>query len=328
VTDYLDGDIYLPVWGRETTTECRLMVHRGAKVRKYDNTQYEEQMFFFNREARVHFYEHAYVGKVVGLDHCYDCAAEIFILEDYLRSTHAENNPNCALHGSKSLSEAVVAMSLEMNGHCSREESAPRTLRYHETAVQRKQWFQPKTFDYDKREMRPAFLGARGGGFSGGGGRGGYGGPRPKEGVVINQATVRAMGLFEDEPNKEKNDRRQEDDVDPFERPSNRRRNREHASDRGSDRDRDRERDREHDRDRRDRDRERPRSPRRSDHDDSRRGEKRRREADEDLPRTDKPDIDEETKAKREARQQKFATPTKPDEDRATKRARTGEEPQ
>ena len=82
-TAYLEGDLRLPVWGPVTTTECRLIVERDAGRRIYDHTEHEQQMFFFNTMARSSLYCHEVEG-VPGLDHCYDCTAEVKILEKYL----------------------------------------------------------------------------------------------------------------------------------------------------------------------------------------------------------------------------------------------------
>jgi len=81
-TDYLDGIISLPVWGRQTTTETRLIVV-GDKVKSYCNTTYEEQMFYFNTTTRVQYYIHQ--NDDIGYDHCYDCAAELLIIENYIK---------------------------------------------------------------------------------------------------------------------------------------------------------------------------------------------------------------------------------------------------
>jgi cap2 methyltransferase len=56
VTKYLAGDVYLPVWGPITTTETRLVPSEG--LYDYDNTKYEENMFYFNTAARVALYPH------------------------------------------------------------------------------------------------------------------------------------------------------------------------------------------------------------------------------------------------------------------------------
>eukprot|EP00043_Microstomoeca_roanoka_P015870 m.159576 g.159576 ORF g.159576 m.159576 type:complete len:698 (+) comp16349_c1_seq3:1168-3261(+) len=79
-TEYLDGEIYLPVWGPITTTEARLMV-TGHSRRRYDNQKYEAQLFHFNTRVRVGRYAHGVKGE--GIDYCYDCKAEIEILRRY-----------------------------------------------------------------------------------------------------------------------------------------------------------------------------------------------------------------------------------------------------
>lgn len=68
------GDIYLPIWGPITTTESRLIV-TSCEEKEYDNTKYEEQMFYFNTVTRVARYPHNVTGE--GFDHCYDCRAEV-----------------------------------------------------------------------------------------------------------------------------------------------------------------------------------------------------------------------------------------------------------
>ena len=41
-------------------------------------------MFHFNTETRTSYYEHDV--KAAGIDHCFDCASEVLILEEYQRS--------------------------------------------------------------------------------------------------------------------------------------------------------------------------------------------------------------------------------------------------
>lgn len=79
---YLDGDIYLPVWGPQSTTETRLICETDAKERVYDHNEYEEQMFHFNTTTRMSCFPHNVFAE--GIDHCYDCTSEIFILRQYL----------------------------------------------------------------------------------------------------------------------------------------------------------------------------------------------------------------------------------------------------
>lgn len=102
-TEYLDGDLYLPVWGAQSTTECRL-VPSDTGTRTYDNARYWEQMFYFNTTTRVSYYEHDIQDGNSGLDHCYDCMSEIHILRQYLRNSGREHTD-----------EAVSKMSCEIS---------------------------------------------------------------------------------------------------------------------------------------------------------------------------------------------------------------------
>ena len=56
-TPYLQGTIYLPIFGKRLTHETRLMVERDAKMTVYDNRRYERQMAYFNRVLRVASYD-------------------------------------------------------------------------------------------------------------------------------------------------------------------------------------------------------------------------------------------------------------------------------
>lgn len=81
--EYYKGDVYLPVWGPQSTTECRLYVPRKREMMKYDIQAYEEQLFYFNTETRVSYYPHNVKSR--GLCHCFDCRSEVRILGEYLR---------------------------------------------------------------------------------------------------------------------------------------------------------------------------------------------------------------------------------------------------
>jgi len=83
VTEYLDGFLWLPVWGRVQTTEARLVAAAHTPLRNWDNSQHEEQFYHFNTVTRVKAFPHN-VKNCEGLDHCYDCAAEVEILKEYL----------------------------------------------------------------------------------------------------------------------------------------------------------------------------------------------------------------------------------------------------
>lgn len=61
-----------------TTTESRLIPSEGTT--QWDNTKYEEQMFYFNTIQRVGRYKHDCIvdpAVTEGLDYCFDCKAEV-----------------------------------------------------------------------------------------------------------------------------------------------------------------------------------------------------------------------------------------------------------
>lgn len=80
---YLSGDVYLQIWSPISSTETRLMVPENHKTVTYDVDQYEGQLQYFNRIARVQYYQHSY--NIPGFDHCYDCYSELNLLENYFK---------------------------------------------------------------------------------------------------------------------------------------------------------------------------------------------------------------------------------------------------
>merc|ERR1711907_857628 len=92
-TKYLDGSIYLPIWGPVTTSETRMVAKGDAGMKDWDNTQYESQMFHFNTHTRVALYPHPVESEHVaaeGICHCFDCTSELHVLKKYLLKFHTE----------------------------------------------------------------------------------------------------------------------------------------------------------------------------------------------------------------------------------------------
>lgn len=77
-TEYLDGLIHLPVFGRFLTHESRLVVQRGAGMKTYNNSRYEGQMAHFNQKLRTAIYPG---GR------CYDCTVFRYIIRKYLEKS-------------------------------------------------------------------------------------------------------------------------------------------------------------------------------------------------------------------------------------------------
>ncbi len=81
--NYLNGEIYLPVFGPQTTTESYLVCTRPYSTIAYDYKKYEYQMFYFNVMTRSQHYPHTIANA--HLDCCFDCASEVHILQNYIK---------------------------------------------------------------------------------------------------------------------------------------------------------------------------------------------------------------------------------------------------
>ncbi len=143
-TSYVKGDIYLPVWGPQTTTETRLIVYEKDldTFIDYDHRSYEERMFFFNTCSRVDFYQHE-VKNVIGIDRCYDCAAEAHILRRYFSTI-----PGPAESG-MDVSQQIARMMHEI----SKNISSGRTLASVIDVHTRKEWFEPRQYDTESFQL-------------------------------------------------------------------------------------------------------------------------------------------------------------------------------
>ncbi|KJE91348.1 hypothetical protein CAOG_02492 [Capsaspora owczarzaki ATCC 30864] len=139
-TEYLDGDLHLPVWTGPTSSETRLIVVPSQSgrfaTRVFDHETYSNRMFHFNTVTRTSLFPHNVRG--VGLDGCFDCASEVHILEQYLRSScsdayrrqlsrrelRADHNSSIATSADVPTDRLVARMSSEI----SRALSFTRTL--------------------------------------------------------------------------------------------------------------------------------------------------------------------------------------------------------
>lgn len=93
--EYFDGEIYLQAWAGYYSTETRLYILGEPKLKKYDWRLYESEMFYFNNITRTKLHNHklSYLKdknlrrKVfnLGIDRCYDCSAEVYIVNEYLK---------------------------------------------------------------------------------------------------------------------------------------------------------------------------------------------------------------------------------------------------
>eukprot|EP00056_Hartaetosiga_gracilis_P009065 m.129762 g.129762 ORF g.129762 m.129762 type:complete len:566 (+) comp13052_c0_seq1:341-2038(+) len=128
---YLDGDLHLPVFGGRTTTECRLFVTNPESTRSYSHKFYEEYMFHHNTTTRTAMYCHSY--DIAGIDHCFDCCSELFILEEYVKNI-------CGLEG-EALQDEVESLSCTFSSECSHSERTLVTINDYEHYIVPQRYF-------------------------------------------------------------------------------------------------------------------------------------------------------------------------------------------
>ena len=80
-TEYLNGKIFFPVFGKKLTHEARLVVGRGAKLTSYNNGLYEGWMAHFNQSLRPSMLSFG------GQRGCFDCTSFRKIVYRYLSAT-------------------------------------------------------------------------------------------------------------------------------------------------------------------------------------------------------------------------------------------------
>lgn len=117
--EYLDGKLYLQIWEGKTSSETRLVVDRNAKKKLYDCVQYEDQLYRFNTVERVNCYKHDI--EAPGIDHCYDCRAEVFILDQYLKTKDLikaicmRNNDQFSFKENETVRDLILSINTELN---------------------------------------------------------------------------------------------------------------------------------------------------------------------------------------------------------------------
>merc|ERR1712176_783108 len=81
--EYLDGELFLPVFSHVQATHTWLVSGREAGVRRYDRVRYYDEMKSFQRRRQRVCYDHDV--ELDGLDGCFDCASEVFVWGEYVR---------------------------------------------------------------------------------------------------------------------------------------------------------------------------------------------------------------------------------------------------
>lgn len=93
--EYLDGHVLHQIWQGQTSTETRLIVDKKPgdnpfPLKKYSSRDYESRMFHHNMVTRMSYWGSD--TRIEGIDHCFDCSAEIFLLNWFLHVTEPSLN--------------------------------------------------------------------------------------------------------------------------------------------------------------------------------------------------------------------------------------------
>lgn len=84
--NYLDGEVLIQPFARITSTETRLIPN--GKRKNWNVKEYESACFTHNIYMRTCLYD--YEPSIKGLDHCYDCACEVYLWEEYIKKYKSE----------------------------------------------------------------------------------------------------------------------------------------------------------------------------------------------------------------------------------------------
>ena len=122
-------------------------------LKDYDNTAYEEQLFYFNTKQRVALYPHAVQGE--GIDHCYDCRAEVQILTSYLKQVVGMASPTpeekAAVATRVAEISKEVSRSITKNRTLASDNSDPSTR---QKGIKKSQWINNKPAYKNAHEIR------------------------------------------------------------------------------------------------------------------------------------------------------------------------------
>ncbi len=133
-TEYPEGDIYIQAYPGPTSSETRLICKKDAKLKLYDNTQYEDACFYHNLITRS--YEYTDSQNLV-LDKCYDCMSFEYIMKEYLTIAKVAGSKKAGL----SLKQIIKEVENEITqGHNTVKSNTVRQITEELDKMYRMQW--------------------------------------------------------------------------------------------------------------------------------------------------------------------------------------------
>jgi hypothetical protein len=95
MTEYFDGEVWIQPFVGLHSTETRLVVKDINSSKLYDNTTYEQQLYYHNVIRPFQIFNHGIQApEDLGLDRCYDCASEVLIWKRYIKNYKNEEPTN------------------------------------------------------------------------------------------------------------------------------------------------------------------------------------------------------------------------------------------
>jgi hypothetical protein len=82
---YLDGNIRIQAYARQTSAEGRLIPN--GKNKEWNTEEYED-LYMTHNIYRAARYEHE---EIEGLDHCFDCSLEVQLWKNYIKKYNSKN---------------------------------------------------------------------------------------------------------------------------------------------------------------------------------------------------------------------------------------------
>jgi hypothetical protein len=89
---YADGIVKFQIWATKSSSETRIIIKKKYKKKTWDCKKYENQLYFFNNRFRPSLFHPKKTWGISekqmiehGMDHCYDCCAELLVLSKYMK---------------------------------------------------------------------------------------------------------------------------------------------------------------------------------------------------------------------------------------------------
>lgn len=115
VVKYLGGQLYFPVWGAQTTTECRLYTGVSEPTLDYDVLGYNERLYYFNTVSRSARYnlDDSLAQRTRSV--CFDCYSEDRIISEYFLFVNLRLEASLLIRFKRMISDSILCKKCSYN---------------------------------------------------------------------------------------------------------------------------------------------------------------------------------------------------------------------